>query len=218
MACDSWSSRLGPNAGCCEPSFVASVGTWAWVASASCPWPKLERRRFTYRKLAREGGEPLAERRNARAVILTFAEAAERVHAEHQATWQNPKHVQQWINTLRQYAFPIIGERRVDQIDTPDILSTLSPIWLTKPETARRVRQRLGTVLDWAKAAGFRTGDNPVQGVTKGLPKQGDREAHHAALPYSQVPVFLQRLHHSGNGEIVQLSFEFLILSASRTS
>lgn len=80
---------------------------------------------LTYRKLAREGGEPLAERRNARAVILTFAEAAERVHAEHQVTWKNLKHVQQWINTLRQYAFPVIGDRRVDQIDTPDILSHL---------------------------------------------------------------------------------------------
>src|SRR5918994_1786927 len=86
------------------------------------------------RKLAREGGDPLAERRKARAVIPTFAEAAERVHAEHQATWRNAKHAQQWINTLRQYAFPIIGERRVDQIDTPDILNTLSPIWLIKPE------------------------------------------------------------------------------------
>src|SRR4051794_159246 len=129
---------------------------------------------LAYRKLARDGGDPFADRRKARAVIPTFAEAAERVHAEHQASWRNPKHAQQWINTLRQYASPTIGDRRVDQIDTPDILKVLSPIWLTKPETARRVRQRLGTVLDWAKAAGFRAGDNPVSGVGKGLPKQGD--------------------------------------------
>jgi integrase len=197
---------------------VASVGTWAWVASVSCPLAEAREKALTYRKLAREGGDPLAERRKARAVIPTFAEAAERVHAEHQVTWKNPKHVQQWINTLRQYAFPVIGDRRVDQIDTPDILKTLSPIWLTKPETARRVRQRLGTVLDWAKAAGFRSGDNPVAGVAKGLPKQGDNGDHHAAMPYSEVPAFVARLREADTGEMARLALEFLILTAARTS
>ena len=81
-------------------------------------------------------------------MVPTFAEAAEQVHAEHQASWSNKKHAQQWINTLRQYANPVLGASRVDHIETPDILKALSPIWLTKPETARRVRQRIGTVLD----------------------------------------------------------------------
>jgi integrase len=80
------------------------------------------------------------------------------------------------------------------------------------------VRQRIGTVLDWAKAAGFRSGDNPVAGVAKGLPKQTDRGDHHAALPYEDVPSFVQRLRGSDNGEVVRLAFEFLILTASRTS
>ncbi|MBM1174561.1 tyrosine-type recombinase/integrase [Microvirga arabica] len=173
---------------------------------------------LTYRKLAREGGDPLAERRKAQTVLPTFAEAAERVHAEHQASWKNGKHAQQWINTIQQYALPVIGQRRVDQIDTPDVLKVLSPIWLTKPETARRVRQRIGTVLDWAKAAGFRAGDNPVVGVAKGLPKQGDRDDHHAALPYAQVPEFVSRLRASDSSELVRLAFEFLILTACRTS
>jgi hypothetical protein len=92
---------------------------------------------LTYRKLAREGGDPLAERRKTRAVVLTFAEAAEKVHAEHKANWKNPKHAAQWLTTLREYAFPVLGERRVDQIDTPDILRVLSPIWLTKPPSKR---------------------------------------------------------------------------------
>jgi integrase len=105
----------------------------------------------------------------------------------------------------------------VDQIDTPDVLKVLSPIWLTKPETARRVRQRIRTVLDWAKAAGFRTGENPVEGVAKGLPKQTDRDEHHTALPYAQVPAFVQKLRESGGSEIVRLAFELLILTASRT-
>src|SRR5215204_1440446 len=172
----------------------------------------------TYRKLAREGGDPLAERRKTRAVVPTFAEAAKKVDAEHKANWNNPKHAAQWLTTLREYAFPIIGEQRVDQIDTADILNVLSPIWLTKPETGRRVRQRIGTVLDWAKAAGFRTGDNPVVGVAKGLPKQTDRDEHHAALPYEQVPRFVERLRTSDNGEMVRLAFEYLILTASRTN
>ena len=144
-----------------------------------------------YRKIAREGGDPRTVRKAAQAVIPTFSEAAERVHTEHKGSWANAKHAQQWINTLRQYACPELGKRRVDQIETSDILRVLSPIWLMKPETARRVRQRIGTVLDWAKAAGFRTGENPIDGVAKGLPKQTDRDEHHAALPYAAVPGFV---------------------------
>lgn len=109
---------------------------------------------LAYRKVARDGGDPLAEKKAAKvAAAPTFAEAAEQVHAAHAASWRNPKHAAQWINTLRTYANPTIGARRVDELDTPDILRVLSPIWLAKPETARRVRQRIGTVLDWAKAA-----------------------------------------------------------------
>lgn len=171
-----------------------------------------------YRKTARDGGDPLAERRKAQAVVPTFADAAERVHEERKASWENSKHAAQWIQTLRTYAIPHIGARRVDQIETPDVLRVLSPIWQTKPETARRVRQRIGTVLDWAKAAGHRSGDNPVEGVARGLPKQGEREEHHAALPYAEVPAFVAELRAGERGEIARLAFEFLILTAARTS
>ena len=172
---------------------------------------------LAYRKQAREGGDPLAERRKAKVTIPTFAEAAEQVHADHKASWNNEKHAAQWITTLKTYANPHLGTRRIDQVATPDVLRALSPIWLTKPETARRVRQRIGTVLDWAKAAGHRSGDNPVDGVERGLPKQGEREAHHAALPYAEVPAFVARLRSSDQGEMARLAFEFLILTAART-
>ena len=79
------------------------------------------------------------------------------------------------------------------------------------------MRHRIKTVLDWAKAAGFRTGENPVDGVARGLPKQPDRDGHHAAMPYAQVPAFLQRLKESELGEATKLAFEFLILTSSRT-
>lgn len=171
-----------------------------------------------FRKIARDGGDPLAERRKAKLTVPTFAEAAETVHGEHKASWDNGKHVAQWITTLRTYVNPQIGTKPVDQIDTPDILKVLSPIWLTKPETARRVRQRIGAVLNWAKAAGFRTGDNPVEGVTKGLPKQQGEVEHHAALAFAQVPDFMKRLRTADATTVGGLAFQLLILTALRTS
>lgn len=173
---------------------------------------------LSYRKLARDGGDPLAEKRKEKREIPTFIKAAERVHAEHKASWKNKKHGDQWINTLKEYVFPHFGETRVDQVHTPDVMKALGPIWLTKPETARRVRQRIKAVLDWAKAAGFRSGENPVDGVEKGLPKQNGRDSHHEAMAYGQVPAFIQNLRASDAGEITRLALEFLILTASRTS
>ncbi|MCP4781237.1 MAG: integrase arm-type DNA-binding domain-containing protein [Hyphomicrobium sp.] len=168
-------------------------------------------------KIAKAGGDPVTERK-AKAGVPTFAEAARSVHAEHAAAWRNEKHTDQWINTLVTYVFPTLGERRVDQIDTPDVLKVLSPIWLKKPETARRVKQRIGTVLDWAKAAGFRSGDNIVHGVSKGLPRQPERRRHHATLPYAEVPAFVRTLRASDSNEPTKLAFEFLILTAARTN
>ncbi len=169
------------------------------------------------RRIARDDGDPLAARREAKKTIPTFKYAIELVHAENEPTWKNPKHATQWLTTLKTYAVPVIGDYRVNTIDTPAVLRVLAPIWLTKPETARRVRQRIGTVLDWAKAAGYRTGDNPVEGVSRGLPKQATKDQHHAALPFAEVPAFIARLRASDSMEVVKLAFEFLILNASRT-
>lgn len=170
------------------------------------------------RKLARDGGDPIAERaRQRQSAAPTFEAAAKAVYEANKASWANPKHAQQWINTLQTYAYPHIGKVTVDKIETPAILRVLSPIWLAKPETARRVRQRLGTVMDWAKAAGFRRGDNPVEGVARGLPKQTDRDVHHAALAFGEVAGFIVRLRES-DSLVSALAFEFLILTATRTS
>ena len=171
-----------------------------------------------YRAIARDDGDPLAEKRRARRVVPTFRVAAETVHKDHAKAWKNAKHGEQWINTLKAYAYPAFGDRRVDQIDTPEILKALSPIWLTKQETARRVRQRIGTVLDWAKAAGHRSGNNPIDEISKALPRQSELKGHHAALPYIEVPAFIQRLHGDGDPTIANLAFEFLVLTAARTN
>lgn len=170
------------------------------------------------RKIARKGGDPLADRRKSRVQVPTFKEAATIVHQEHSESWKNKKHSAQWIKTLEEYTFPLFGDRPVDQVDTPEVLNALSKIWLTKPETARRVRQRIGTVLDWAKAAGHRSGDNPINGIVKGLPKQPKNQKHHAALPYSEVNSFISDLGKADANESTRLAFEFLILTATRTS
>jgi integrase len=170
------------------------------------------------RKIARQHGDPLAERRKEQRLVPTFEQTAREVHKTHSASWKNAKHVQQWINTLTDYVFPVFGSMSVDQVHTPEVLKALSPIWLKKPETARRVRQRIKTVFDWAKAAGFRSGDNPVDGISKVLPKQSNTQAHHAALPYAEIPTFIKALHESEASKAAQLAFEFLILTATRTN
>ncbi len=179
---------------------------------------KARKKASDMREVARDGGNPIAERRKARTNAPTFKEAAILVHADHSKTWKNEKHAAQWINTLKEYAFPYFGDQQVNQIGTAEVLKALSQIWLTKPETARRVRQRIGTIMDWAKAAGHRAGDDPINGIEKGLPKQPKQQDHHAALPYSDLSSFITEMRKSDANESTQLAFEFLILTATRTS
>ena len=171
------------------------------------------------RTIVKQGGDPLAERKKEKRNVLTFEEAAREVHKEQSATWRNYKHKQQWINTLSDYAFPEFGSLRVDNIGTPEVLRVLSPIWLTKPETARRLRQRIHKVFQWAKASGFRSGDNPVDGIVDVLPKQPIPDKHHPSLPYKDVPQFIKNLRsdYKKTNRIYLLALEFLILTATRT-
>ena len=170
------------------------------------------------RGIARKNEDPLLERNRERQVVPTFAEAALEVHAALSPSFRNGKHRLQWINTLIRHAYPVFGDRQVNHIKTADVLKALNPIWLKTPETARRVRQRIRAVFDWCKASGFRAGDNPVDGLTKVLPKQPTSQRHFAALPYRDVPAFITDLHQSGSGIPVTLAFEFMIVTATRTS
>ncbi|WP_075221170.1 tyrosine-type recombinase/integrase [Acuticoccus yangtzensis] len=168
------------------------------------------------RAVARSGGNPITERDKGRAPAVTFADAACSVHAEHIVpNSRNGKHVQQWLATLERYAFPTIGDLPVASVEQADVLRVLAPIWTECPETARRVRQRLRTVLDWARTAGYREGVNPVEGVEKGLAKQRDKTEHHAALPYNSLPDFWTKLG-AVNG-MGALALSFTILTAARS-
>jgi integrase len=170
------------------------------------------------RELARAGGDPLLARRQARQAIPTFRKAAVEVHAHHSQTFRNDKHAREWLASLEAHVFPLIGDRAVDTIEPHHVLEVLTPFWMKTPETARRVKQRIKVVLDWAKASGYRRGDNPVDGVTKVLPKAGGTINHHAALPYAQLPAFLKSLRAVEATVLARLAFEFLILTAARTS
>lgn len=168
------------------------------------------------RKLARAGGDPLAAKKRSMDV-LSFKAAAEKVHELSKPTWRNDKHGDQWINTLATYAFPFFGSKRIDTVGSADVLAALSPIWNSRPETARRVKQRVGSVFKWAMANGWRS-DNPAETIGKALPKH-DRSIvkHHAALPYDAVAEAIASISSSNAGIVTKLAFEFLALTVTRS-
>lgn len=169
------------------------------------------------RKIAREGGDPIAARRETLRVVPTFQEAARQVHAVQADGFKNAKHSKQWLSSLGG-TFAAFGSKRVDLISSADIISALQPHWLKRAETSRRVLQRITTIFDWCKAQGYRVTDNPTAGVKRALPRHKAVKSHHAALPYLAVPQFLRQLRKADCGEVVKLAFEFTILCASRTS
>jgi integrase len=171
------------------------------------------------RKVARAGQDPAASRRDARRDRLTFEAAAEKVHAQRMALWQNAKHGAQWMATLRTYACPLIGKMPVGEVQAADVLKVLTPIWLTKPETARRVRQRIGVVLDWAVTAGHRPhlSVNAAYAVRAGLPRQPRQQHHHRAIPWQKVPSFAKQVRATSSTEAVRFALEFALLTAART-
>lgn len=168
------------------------------------------------RKLARAGGDPLATKKRSMEV-LTFKAAAEKVHELSKPTWRNDKHGDQWINTMTTYVFPVFGSKRVDTVTSADVLAALSPIWNSHPETARRVKQRMGSVFKWAMANGWRT-DNPAQTIGNALPKHDrSKVKHREALPYDAVAAAIQKVRSSEAGTATKLAFEFLVLTATRS-
>jgi integrase len=171
-------------------------------------------RALEYRRMAKQGLNP---RFNATREIPTFEEVAQQVHIDRMPTWKNAKHGQQWINTLRDYAFPKIGRMPIDSIDQPEVLMCLSPIWTDKHETARRLAQRIKTVLDVAKSKGMRSGENPVTAIkdAKVLPKVTAKPKHHKAMRWQDVPAFYAALQT--RNAMAAKALMFTSLTGSRT-
>ena len=170
----------------------------------------------------REGRNPITEKRQAREESRkpgkpTFADAASRVIELRRPTWRNVKHGAQWSSTLETYAYPIIGQKLVDEVTTADILSVLTPIWVDKAETAARVRQRMETVLDWVVAEGWRQDNPSSRSITKALPNVRRLKDNYKALPYADVPAALAKVRESTADPSTKLCMEFLILTAVRS-
>lgn len=150
----------------------------------------------------------------------SFRDAAAAYIDANSAAWRNAKHEAQWSSTLQTYAYPVLGDRPVDEIDTALVLAVLEPIWSTKAETASRLRGRIESILDWAKARGHRDGENPARWkghLDKILPAKSKvaRVEHHAALPFKAMPAFMGDLR-TRDGAAAR-ALEFAILTAART-
>ncbi len=171
------------------------------------------------------GKDPITERESLKAATLTisaaltFEQAARQVHDELKAGWKNPKHADQWINTLRHYAFPTIGERKLADLGPQDFADVLRPIWLGKPETASRVKQRCHTVVKWCWAHGMVT-SNPVDVVDHLLPQQPGkrtRTQHQPSMPWRDIPAFAKGVLQAGPPSVTRALLEFVILTAARS-
>ena len=151
----------------------------------------------------------------------TFDQCADSYIATHTPSWKNAKHTQQWTNTIRQYVTPLMGAVMVDEVTQGHVMDVLRPIWSTKNETAIRVRGRIESVMDWAKALGMRQGDNPAAwegGLKELLPaiSRNRRIEHHPALPYTQIGAFVTTIR--AQQSMGARALEFLILTACRTN
>ena len=175
---------------------------------------------------AKQGGNPVATKQaiktaenQAKIIAPTFQDAANRVFELRSPSWTNETHAGQFLQSLNAYAFPYIGDKQVDEVTSRDVMDAVSAIWNEKPETARRVRNRIETVMGWAIALGYRT-DNPAgKHVLNALPRAPRIKVHHKALPYADVPGALRTIRESECDSlpfITRLAFEYLVLNASR--
>jgi len=161
------------------------------------------------------GRDPLVEKRKSK--IPTFKEAARVVHEANKPRWRNAHHIASWIKTLERHAMPRLGNTPINQIDRRGVLQVLTPIWTTKPETARRVRQRMRTVLRWAMAHGFMESNPAGEAIDGALPRMPKVKAHLRSLPYQEVGRAIQIVDASEASVPSKLCFRFLVLTAARS-
>ena len=179
------------------------------------------------RKLCLDGFDPIEHREHGRAQTrldaaraITFDACADAYIDAHKAGWGNDRHVEQWRTTLTAYVSPVFGSVPVQAVDVSLVMQAIEPIWSTKTETASRVRGRIEAILDWAATRGHRQGENPARWrghLQNLLPRRSRvrRVAHHAALPYRDVPAFVASL--DGQAGTAALALQFTILTAART-
>ena len=180
------------------------------------PLAKARELALANRMLARSGGDLLSEKSRAEGVP-TFTEAAERVLEQKRGGWRGRWHAQNWWRSMERYAFPRIGNRPVSEVNTADVLDILTPIWHVKAETARAVRQRIRSVLEWAIALDMRN-DNRCDRVLPVLGPQNDIVTHRQALPHRDVAEAIETVRVGSAQPAVKLAFEFLVLTPTRSA
>ena len=167
------------------------------------------------REAIASGRDPVADKH--KAAVPTFSEAAYAVHEVNKPRWRNGSHTSAWIQTLERHAFPKIGRRRIDTISGSDVLNVLTPIWSTRPETARRVRQRMRTIFRWCMAKELIESNPAGEAIDGALPSMPKVKAHLRALPYREVGSALETVEASQASIPAKLCFRFLVLTAARS-
>ncbi|WP_313737065.1 tyrosine-type recombinase/integrase [Sphingobium yanoikuyae] len=220
---------------------VTNSGSRSWIARVLDPskrrrdiglgpYPEVSlkdarRRAGEMRNQAREGVDPVAAKRAAARTIPTFKSAAIKAHSERKEAFRNEKHRDQWIDSLDTYAFPALGSLRVDQVDGPAVVRALKPIWTVKPETARRVLQRVASVVAWSVAHGYRDHELPVKAIRMGLPQQPkrnpnargtDSRGHFAAISYAKGPTYIEAMRGAGES-MSRAALELIVLTVCRS-
>ncbi len=188
---------------------VTNIGLGAYpIVSLS----EARKKALANRRTIEKGLDPRGSR------VPTFSQAAEKVIAIHAAGWKpGGKSERQWRSSLSTYVYPRLGDTPVDRVSTADVMACLIPIWHTRPETARRIRQRIGAVMRWAIAQGYRA-DNPAgDAITAALPSNTGRRRHHPALPHADVGASITTIRASAAYPTTILAFEFLVLTACRS-
>lgn len=171
---------------------------------------------FTYRKLSRAGGDPRSLRLGATAPV--FAEAVEQVIEAHRGGWKDGGRSEgNWRRSLERYAYPAIGRMPVDQITSADLVRVLLPIWHDKRETARKVKTRIGVVMRWCIAEGYRTDDPAGSALSAALPRHKTPAQHHASLPHREVAAALATVDGTDAWPATKACFRFIVATACRS-
>ena len=167
------------------------------------------------REAISSGRDPVAEKH--RPEVPTFSEAAYTVHEANKPRWRNGSHTSAWIQTLERHAFPKIGNQKIDTVSRTNVLAVLAPIWSTRPETARRVRQRMRTIFKWAMANELIEANPAGEAIDGALPSMPKVKAHLRALPYREVGPALRTVEASQTSPASKHCLKFLILTAARS-
>ena len=204
-------SRLGARKA--APHLTAPVADLSILQRKLLTLSEARQKAEILRRAAKDGLDPVVERDRSRHAIPTFRKATEDAHAALKSGWKE-KGAKTFLASLDTHAFKVLGDKRVDEITSADITTALAPIWTTKPDMARKVRQRIGTVLNFAHGKGWRAAEAPLKSVTVGLPRQ-PRGTNYKAMPYADVPPLMNEMR-AAEPTTGRRALMFQILTAAR--